>query len=45
MEYTALAHRRGRDHGRGTSVNRFVAGIADARCKIGTAPDAHSELR
>ena len=38
--------RRGRDHGRGMPVRRFVAGLrADARCKIGTAPDAHSGMR
>ena len=33
-------HGRRRDHGRGISVRRFVAGNADARSKIGTAPDA-----
>ena len=36
----SIAHGRRRDHGRGISVRRFVAGNADARSKIGTAPDA-----
>ena len=35
----------GRGNGRGTPVGRFVAGTADARSKIGNAPDAQSEMR
>ena len=39
-----LAHWRRRDNGRGMSVNRFVAGMSDARSKTGTAPDAKSGM-
>ena len=41
-----LAHRRGRNHGRGNARQTLCGRpCADARCKIGTAPDAHSEMR
>ena len=41
-----LAHRRGRDHGRGTARQTLCGRPrADARRKIGTAPDALSEMR
>lgn len=39
-----LAHWRRQDNGRGMSVNRFVAGMSDARSKTGTAPDAKSGM-
>ena len=40
-----LAHWRRQDNGRGMSVNRFVAGMSDARSKTGTASDAKSGMR
>jgi hypothetical protein len=41
-----LAHRRGRNHGRGNARQPLCGRPrADARCKIGTAPDAHSKMR
>ena len=42
----SLAQRRGRNHGRGNARQSLCGRLrADARCKIGTAPDAHSEMR
>lgn len=42
----SLAHRRGWNHGRGNARQTLCGRPrADARCKIGTAPDAHSEMR
>ncbi len=35
----------GRGNGRGIPDDRFVAGTADARSKIGTASDAYSVMR
>ena len=45
IQRIAAKHGRGRVHGRGTPVRRFVADVVEARGKTGKAPDAYSGMR